>query len=71
MDSAAAPMLCAQAEEATVYGLLLSAEPGGTGAAGVVGGLPMPTLVACLPTSCREGRDVSGMVQSTRLVQPG
>jgi hypothetical protein len=52
MDSEAAPMRCAQAEKVTVYGRPLSAEPRGTQGAGVVAGLP---------TSCREGRDGSGM----------
>ena len=61
MDPAAAPLLCAQAEEAIVYSRLLSVEPGPR-AAGVVGGLTMPTLVESLTTSCREGGDGSGMV---------
>lgn len=67
MDSAAPPMLCAQAEEATVHRRAFSAHRGSSHRAGPVGGLSMPSLVKGLATSCRERRDERGVVQRPGL----
>ena len=71
MDSAAPPMLCAQAEEATVHRRSVSARLGSPYRAGVVGGLSMPSLVEGLATSGRERGDERGVGQRPGGIESG
>ncbi len=70
MDPAAAPLfMCSSMKKRPYTVARFLQELWCTRAAGVVGGLPMPSLVESLTTSCREGGDGSGVVQRRGIVQ--